>query len=329
MGYLRNQSTGKGVWALARRQHGVIAHGQLTELGFHPQAIKHRVAKGRLHPVFRGVYAVGRRELTREGRWMAALLACGPGAALSHESAAVLWGIRRWEKRGVEVSVAGQRGRKRRGITIHRRTQLSMGEVTRRQAIPVTTPALTIVDLAPRVTRDHLEAMIGAADVQGLIDPEALRAALPRLPRSRGVAIVGALLDRRTFRVTRSRLERLFLPIAAAAGLPVPLTRQTVNGYEVDFYWPELGLVVETDGGRYHRTAAQQTKDRLRDQAHFRSGLTAIRFTHYQVAYDPADVRETLVVAARRGPGTSSARARTSAPRCAPPASTWRVSTGT
>ncbi|HEX8075982.1 MAG TPA: hypothetical protein VF545_13490, partial [Thermoleophilaceae bacterium] len=200
------------------------------ELGFEPQAIQHRIRKGRLHRVMQGVYAVGRSELSREGRWMAALLACGPGAALSHESAAVLWGIRKWDKRGIEVSVTGQCGRTRRGIAVHRRNQLSVGDVTRHKGMPVTTPALTIVDLAPRMKRDHLEAMISEADVIGLIDPEALRAALRRLPRSRGVAIMRALLDRRTFRVTRSRLERLFLPIAAAAGLPAPLTRQIVNG---------------------------------------------------------------------------------------------------
>jgi hypothetical protein len=137
------------------------------------------------------------------------------------------------------------------------------------------------------------------------------------------------MLDRYTFSFTRSELEHALIPIALRAGLGMPLTCVYLNGYEVDFYWPELRLVVETDGGRYHRTAMQQTKDRLRDQAHFRSRLIAIRFTHDQIAHDAAAVRRTLEVAASRACGTSPASASTSSPRSAPPASTWPASTGT
>ena len=108
------------------------------------------------------------------------------------------------------------------------------------------------------------------------------------------------MLDRRTFRLTDSELERRFLPLARAAGLPVPLTRQRVNGFEVDFFWPDLGLVVETDGLRYHRTPAQQARDRLRDQAHTAAGLTPLRFTHAQVRFEPGHVRE------RRWPPTAA-----------------------
>jgi very-short-patch-repair endonuclease len=331
MGYQTRQSSGDGVWALARKQHGVIARDQLLELGFHSQAIKHRVSKGRLHPVTRGVYAVGRPQLTREGKWMAAVLSCGPGAALSHESAAVLWGIRSRESRGLEVSVPSGAGRKRAGITIHRRNQLAVVDVTHHRGIPVTTPACTLIDLAPRLKRDHLEAMINEADKLDLIDPEALRAALAATPNRPGVATLRELLDRRTFRMTRSHLERRFLPIAAAAGLPVPLTGQPVNGYEVDFYWPALRLIVETDGLRYHRRASQQTRDTLRDQAHFGSGLIPIRFTHAQIRYDPAHVEQTLVdvAATCASAGTSREAARRAAPSRARPASTSPACTGT
>jgi len=108
------------------------------------------------------------------------------------------------------------------------------------------------------------------------------------------------LLDRRTFVLTDSELERRFLPIALAAGLPVPQTGRRVNGFKVDFYWPDLGLVVETDGLRYHRTPAQQARDRLRDQAHTAAGLTCLRFTHAQVRFDPDHVRATLTAVTRR-----------------------------
>lgn len=114
------------------------------------------------------------------------------------------------------------------------------------------------------------------------------------------MAIVRDTLDRRTFTLTDSELERLFLPIALRAGLPLPLTQQRVNGFRVDFHWPELGLVVETDGLRYHRTPAQQAKDRLRDQAHAAAGLTPLRFTRAQVRFEPDHVGRTLAAVAER-----------------------------
>jgi very-short-patch-repair endonuclease len=106
------------------------------------------------------------------------------------------------------------------------------------------------------------------------------------------------ILDRRTFRLTKEELERRFLPLARKAGLPVPLTGQWVNDFEVDFYWPDLGLVVETDGLRYHRTPAEQARDRLRDQAHTAAGLTQLRFTHEQVRYEPGHVVRILAATA-------------------------------
>jgi very-short-patch-repair endonuclease len=108
------------------------------------------------------------------------------------------------------------------------------------------------------------------------------------------------LLDRRTFTLTDSELERRFLPLARAAGFGQPRTGEQLNGFKVDFFWPELGLVVETDGLRYHRTPAAQARDRLRDQAHAAAGLTTLRFTHAQVRYEPRHVRETLAAVARR-----------------------------
>ena len=139
------------------------------------------------------------------------------------------------------------------------------------------------------------------ADKLDLTDPEALRAALDDvIARRPGVAALRRTLDRRTFALTDSELERRFLPVARRAGLPRPQTGRRLNGFRVDFYWPDLGLVVETDGLRYHRTPAQQARDRLRDQAHATAGLTTLRFTHAQIAHDGGHVRVTLDAVARR-----------------------------
>ena len=300
MGYTKLQKSGSELWRLARRQHSVIARSQLLELGFSPQAITHRIAKGRLHPLWRGVYAVGRSEVTRHGRWMAAVLSCGPGAALSHESAAGLWGIRRAQSGTIEVSVPAVAFRRRPGIRVHRRANLDPTDIGRHQGIPLTQPIHTLVDLAVRLPANQLEAAVNEANKLDLVDPERLRSALGGLGGRRGVPALRKLLDRRTFTLTDSELERRFLPIARRAGLPKPLTGRRVNGFKVDFYWPELGLVVETDGLRYHRTPTQQAKDRVRDQAHARNGLTQLRFTHAQVAYETDDVEATLSAVARR-----------------------------
>jgi very-short-patch-repair endonuclease len=163
-----------------------------------------------------------------------------------------------------------------------------------RDGIPVTAPVRTLVDLAATSGPAGIERMVNEADRLDLTDPETLRAALGDYRGQRGVARLRAVLDPRTFRLTRSGLERRFLPLAEQAGLPVPLTRQWVNGFEVDFYWPDLGLVVETDGLRYHRTPAQQARDRIRDQAHTAAGLTQLRFTYAQVCFERAHVRATL-----------------------------------
>ena len=283
-------------WALARGQHDVVSRAQLLALGFTRAAIEHRIATGRLYPLWRGVYAVGRPGVTRHGRWMAAVLACGDGAALSHRSAAALYGIVPADGPLVDVSVTGAVPR-RRGIAAHGRTTLP---TTRHRAIPVTTPGLTLIDLARLIGHDRLEAAVNEADKRDLIAPETLRRAVDDHASRPGVAALRHVLDRRTFTLTDSELERRFLPIARRAGLPKPETGAKVAGFRSDFFWPQLGLVVETDGLRYHRTAAQQARDRLRDQTHTAAGLTPLRFTHAQVRFEPAHVQATLAAVARR-----------------------------
>ena len=300
MAYPNVQTSSTKVWELAARQHGVVARAQLISLGYRPQAIKRRVASGRLHPVWRGVYAVGRPQLGRHGLWMAAVLTCGPGAALSDGSAGALLGIVR-DSRVIDVTVPASVARRGRvGIAIHRRATLAAEDVTDHLGIPVTSAIRTLVDLASRLEDERLERAIGEADKLDLIDPAGLRRELERFVAQPGVARLRETLDRHTFTLTESELERRFLRLALRAGLPLPLTQEHLNGFRVDFYWPELRLVVETDGLRYHRTPGQQARDRLRDQAHTAAGITPLRFTHAQVRHDSERVRRTLAAVAAR-----------------------------
>jgi hypothetical protein len=231
---------------------------------------------------------------------MAAILAFGDGAVLSHSSAAALWRIG-FEQRGlVELAIPSQSHRQIPGIRIHRRPSLRLRDVTTEFGIPVTTPTQTLIDMALRLDRAGIERVINEADKYNLAHPPGIRRALDERISEPGVARLRHVLDRRTFRLTKEELERYFLPLAAKAGLPIPLTGRWVNGFEVDFYWPDLGLVVETDGLRYHRTPAAQARDRLRDQAHTAAGLTQLRFTHEQVRYEPEYVARILAQTARR-----------------------------
>lgn len=291
-------------WDLARAQHGVVSSEQLREVGYTPQAIQHRIRTGRLYPLHRGVYAIGRPHVTDHGRWMAAVLACGEGAVLSHSSAAALWRIGPEKRRVVELSLPSLSRRCRPGLQIHQRPSRRERDTTAEHGIPVTTPIQTLIDLSLRLDRRGIERCINEADKYDLVHPPELRKALDERVGEPGVAVLRQILDRRTFRLTKEELERRFFPLARKAGLPVPLTGQWVNEFEVDFYWPDLGLVVETDGLRYHRTPAEQARDRLRDQAHTAAGLAHLRFTHEQVRYEPEHVlgvlRTTAGMLARR-----------------------------
>ncbi|HEX2071700.1 MAG TPA: DUF559 domain-containing protein [Thermoleophilaceae bacterium] len=164
----------------------------------------------------------------------------------------------------------------------------------------MTTPQRTLLDLATTLRRNRLEAAIAETDKLDLIDPSSLQAALADYSGRSGVAALRAILDRQAFRLTDSALERRFLAIVRQTELPLPETGRQLNGFKVDFHWPDLRLVVETDGLRYHRTPGQQARDRLRDQAHAVAGLTTLRFTHAQVRYEPHHVKATLVAVAKR-----------------------------
>lgn len=302
------------LWDLARGQHGVAARWQLVRLGFTPKAVEYALRVGRLHRLeWRGVYMVGRPELSRLGRLMAAVLVCGPYAVLSHDSAAALWEIRRHRGGDIVVSVpaTGQR-KKRRGIRVHRRN-LEPGDIDRQRGIPVTSPRRTIIDMSARLNDRHaIERMIDRADANNLLRLPTLTAAVSTAGGERGIPLLRTILVEDAFVLTDSELERLFPPIARRAGLGRLQSQVHVNGWRVDFYAPELQLVIECISRRYHRTPAQQRRDALRDQTHAAAGTERVPYSHFQIAHEPGYVEENLrAVAARiRRPGRRPDRPR-------------------
>lgn len=225
---------------------------------------------------------------------MATVLACGPEAVLSHRSAAALWGFGEEHADYVEISVRRHCKVRRPGTRTHDRPGLWNRDIGSRLGIPVTTPVRTFLDLATVTGPKTVERAINEADKLGVIDADSLRRALEEYPGQPGICLLRHVLDKHTFRLSDDELERLFRPLAADAGLPTPLTKYMVNDFEVDFFWPDFGLVVETDGWRYHRTPSAQTRDALRFQVHVANGLTPLRFSHWQVKYEPAHVKAIL-----------------------------------
>jgi very-short-patch-repair endonuclease len=293
------QPVAVAAWRLAQAQHWVVTREQLLQLGFTPAAIKWRVQTGRLHRLWDGVYAVGHRGVTRLGRWKAATLACGPHSALCGGSGGTLVGLCDRDGPRIEVAVPPAVVRSREGIDLRRVERLA-DHTTHVRGVPVCRPPLLLVQLSARLDRDSVEALINRADNRDLIDPETLRAALALLKGRPGVAQLRSILDRATFQLSRSKLERLFRPLARRAGLGEYLMGRWVNGFEVDFWFPALNYVVETDGLRYHRTPQTQTRDLRRDQAHDRAGTWHSRFSHAQIAFERAYVAEQLVAKRRQ-----------------------------
>jgi hypothetical protein len=272
----------------------VVTRAQLLGLGYSAKAIEHRLRSGRLFRAARGVYLVGWNRLTPERRWTVAVLACGDRACLSHRSAAALWGIQKEIPGRIDVTVRRRCELKRPGLCVHSRWALARNRVTTHRGILLTKPAQTLIDIALHLSTNELERAVNDADKLELIDPEELREACDAHAGEPGVRPLRKLLDKDTFVLSDTQLEVLFRPIAVAAGLPPELTKHVVNEFQVDFYWHSLGLVVETDGLRYHRTAAAQRRDAIRDNEHVASGFTRLRFTHWQVKHEPAYVRAIL-----------------------------------
>jgi hypothetical protein len=182
----------------------------------------------------------------------------------------------------------------RAGLKVRSRPSLPGRSLVRRHGIPVTNPAQTLIDLAAELRPLRPERAVNEADKLDLVDPETLRTALDAYVGMPGVRTLRTLLDRHTFRLSDSDLEILFRPLASAAALALPLSKCRLLGYETDFWFPDHGLIVKTDGLRYHRTPAQQARAVKRDQTHTAAGLRVLRFTHRQIAHEPDEVTSVL-----------------------------------
>jgi very-short-patch-repair endonuclease len=273
--------------ALAERRHGVVTRGQLEALGLGRGATAHRVGLKRLHPVHRGVYAVGHRVLSREGRFTAAALAAGPGAVVSHRSAAVLWGIRGSPGAHIEVTVPRSL-RSCGGVTRHH-ARLAADETTIRDGIPVTTVPRTLLDLAAVLGRREVERAANEAEIRRLTDPLSLDDLVNRYPGRAGSATIKALLaaGRMGADVTRSELEDAFLVFLEQFGLPRPQVNRPVQvrGYSfvADCLWSPQRVIAELDGHATHATRDSFERDRARDRILQATGWRVVRITWRQL----------------------------------------------
>jgi very-short-patch-repair endonuclease len=277
--------------ALAARQHGVITAPQLLDLGLSTSAVGRWLQAGRLHRVHRGVYAVGHPRLTREGRFMAAVLACGHRAALSHFSAAVLWAILAERGPRIDVTVPPPGGRARRGVLIVHRAALTPADVTTKNGIAVTTPARTLVDLGDFLSSRELERALDEAAYLRL-DLSGLRP----LHGRRGAGRLGRVLARHRPGSTRtqSELAERMLALCRRTGLPVPEVEAVIEGFRVDFAWPAARVIVETDGWRAHGTRSAFERDRRRDLVLAAAGWLVVRITWRQLLDEPDWVARQL-----------------------------------
>lgn len=278
---------------LAAQQHGRVARRQLQALGVEDWVVEYRLATARLHAVHQGVYAVGHTVTTREGIYMAAVLAAGPGAVLSHRSAAGLWGLRPDNRQATEVTSTRRAG-PQPGIVVHTSRCLDPRDVTTIDGIPVTSAMRALVDVAPLLDIQGLARALRRADDADLLDMGPLDRLLAASPR--GAAKLRALL--RSYAdgpQQKSDLERLLHRICRANRLPLPTCNELLNGHEVDFRWPDHTLIVEVDSWLYHGTRHAFNRDRRRDVdllADF--GYRTARFTDLQLVHEPKWVAWSL-----------------------------------
>ncbi len=272
----KSSTAGRRIAAIASRQHGVVTAAQMRAAGFDESAVHRALKAGRLHRLHQGVYAVGHRGLSWRGRSLAAVLAAGKGAVLSHMSAVALWEFLRPIQGPVDVTIdAAVRRKSRLGIVVHRSRTLTARDVTRRHGIAVTTPPRTI------------------SDVRGSLEPYLFRRALPQAELA-GHRVPHLSAVKRT----RSDLELLFLDLCERHDLPRPLVNHRVHGHRVDFFFPDQCVAVETDSWTYHRGSVAFEDDHDRDLALRAHRITTRRYTGDQLeaASDAVatDLREAL-----------------------------------
>jgi len=284
---------------LARKQHGLVTLGQLQSAGLSPSGVRKRVARGRLHRLHRGVYAVGHSILSGPGRVLAAVLAYGPGAVASHRTAAGLLGLIADGRATIDVSLP-RAARSRPGVAAHATATLLADDLTRRHGIPCTGVARTLLDLADAAPRRLVERAVEQAQVLRVFDLRAIEAVLTRADGRRGGVVLRAVLAEAADEpgLTESELEERFLELCRAGGLPRPevnvwLELDSGPAIRGDFVWREQRLIVETDGWASHGTRRGFEADRLRDQRVRLAGWEPLRFTRRQVVRDPERVTAT------------------------------------
>ena len=275
--------------ALAALQRGRVSRDQLVAAGLSNSGVYRRVAAGRLHRLHRAVYAVGHPGPVPLGDETAALLACGPRAVLSHLSAGRLWKFVREPaafvrepaaSAPIDVTIAGRHGAHPDGVRVHRASTLKRAQVRIVDGLPVTSPIRTLSDLAAVLAPRELEWSVDEAIQLNLVTPSEVARAAAAAKGRRGAAALAVAAARHVGKgVTRSELERRFRALLADAGLPQPRSNFRLDGYSLDFYWPEHALVVETDGYRFHRTRAKFEHDAAKTSALVAHGLDVMRFT--------------------------------------------------
>ena len=295
----------RAIAELATAQRGVVTRLQLLELGMEGGAIKRRVRTGRLHSLHRGVYLVGHAAEPKGAREMAAVLACGGCAVVSHRSAATQWKMLSYPatQAPVDVTLVRAHAATRAGIRIHRARQLDRRDFRILSGLPITTPARTLLDLAAVVAPDELDRAFAKAQVRRLADAHGVEDQLERNPGRAGVRALRALIDAGPA-LTRSEAERRMLRLVRDAQLPPPWVNARVAGHEVDFLWREERFVVEVDGFAAHRSRRAFERDRRRDAALAASGYTVLRVTWRQLVEAPQAVvaRIAAALAVRRPP---------------------------
>ena len=278
---------------IAARQLGLITAEQLIAAGVGRGSIRWRLANGTLHRVFRGVYLVGHAVPAQGAFEFAAVLACGAGAVVSHRSAAALWRVVTPAGREVEVTMVGRDCRSRIGLRVHQVQELATADQTTKHGIPVTAPGRTLIDYAATTSRSEAERAIAEAIALRLVAMPQILAATHRAPNRAGVLVVKEILSQPGGpRRTRSDGERAMLSLIRAAGLPVPLTNHPVAGFNADFFWPDVGLIVEVDGGPFHRSRPAFERDHRRDIVHKDAGHEVLRVSGEQLH------QETLYITA-------------------------------
>jgi len=290
---------------LAKTQHGVVARRQLLALGFGRRAITGALERGRLHEIFFGVYVVGVRRISRRGRWMAATLAAGEGALLSHRSAARLWRLMTAAAERIDVTLPTGRVVRRQGIVSHG-SFVAEDEWLVRDGIPVTSPFRTVFDLAAVAPMREVERAFHEAEVRGLTDRVSLPVLLERYPGRRGTRNLWALLESpEPIGFTRNDFEEAFLALVDASDLQRPRMNAdlSVRGrfFQVDGLWEEERVVVELDSRSVHGTRKRFESDRQRDRILVAEGWKTVHITWRQLQEEPEAIVADLKAALGQG----------------------------